>query len=197
MTTQPRSSFSRVHLGVFALLVLLMALTRYHHFGSALHLPDASLAVFFAAGFYLSQRWPLALLLGEAALIDYLAITVGGTSGWCVSAAYPFLIPTYAAMWFGGRWYATRHALAWPSVLPLAVALAVSGSIAFLISNGAFYLLSGKFPDLSWAQYSERVARYYWPYLSSAFVYVAFITFVHLVIGAAGRSIGVRGWSGR
>lgn len=39
---------------LLALFALLMAATRFHHFGSALFLPDASLAVFFLAGFYLS-----------------------------------------------------------------------------------------------------------------------------------------------
>src|SRR5690606_27401011 len=35
---------------VFTALMLLMAATRFHHLGSALHLPDASLAVFFIGG---------------------------------------------------------------------------------------------------------------------------------------------------
>lgn len=178
-------------------LVLLMAATRYHHFGDALRLPDASLAVFFAAGFYLRRLWPLALLLGEAALVDYLAITVGGTSGWCVTPAYGFLIPTYAAMWLGGRWYARRHALAWAAAIPLVVALAASGSLAFLISNGSFYLLSGRFPDLSWTQYAERVARYYWPYLSTLFVYAGAIAFVHLLLATVAQTRAAKTESGR
>lgn len=178
----------RFHVVVLALLALLMAATRYHHFGSALHLPDASLAVFFAAGFYLRQRWPLALLLGEAALIDYLAT---GAGGWCISPAYPFLIPAYAAMWLGGRWYSARNETGWPAVAALVTALAIAGSAAFLISNGSFYLLSGKFPDLSWAQFAARAALYYWPYLSSAFVYLALIALVHALVVAAMHARGL------
>jgi len=34
-------------------LMLLMAGTRFHHFGSAVNLPDASIAVFFLLGFLL------------------------------------------------------------------------------------------------------------------------------------------------
>jgi hypothetical protein len=170
---------SPFQVGVLVLLALLMTATRYHHFGSALYLPDASLAVFFAAGFYLRQRWPLLLLLSQAALIDYLA-TLGGSSGWCVSPAYPFLILTYAAMWFGGRRYSARHDLNWSAML----ALAIAGSVAFLISNGSFYLLSGPFPDLSWSQFAARAALYYWPYLSSAFAYVASIALVHALVVA-------------
>ncbi|MBK8338339.1 MAG: hypothetical protein IPL03_17990 [Sterolibacteriaceae bacterium] len=181
----------RFHVVVLALLALMMAATRYHHFGSALHLPDASLAVFFAAGFYLRQRWPLALLLGEAALIDYLATGASGAGGWCISPAYPFLIPAYAAMWLGGRWYSARHDTGWPAVTALVTVLAIAGSAAFLISNGSFYLLSGAFPDLSWAQFTARAALYYWPYLSSAFVYLASIALVHTLVVAAMRARGL------
>lgn len=181
----------RFHVVVLALLALLMAATRYHHFGSALHLPDASLAVFFAAGFYLRQRWPLARLLGGAALIDYLATGAGGAGGWCISPAYPFLIPAYAAMWLGGRWYSARNETGWPAVAALVTALAIAGSAAFLISNGSFYLLSGKFPDLSWAQFAARAALYYWPYLSSAFVYLALIALVHALVVAAMHARGL------
>lgn len=181
----------RFHVVVLALLALLMAATRYHHFGSALHLPDASLAVFFAAGFYLRQRWPLALLLGEAALIDYLATGASGAGGWCISPAYPFLIPAYAAMWLGGRWYSARNETGWPAVAALVTALAIAGSAAFLISNGSFYLLSGKFPDLSWAQFAARAALYYWPYLSSAFVYLALIALVHALVVATMHARGL------
>lgn len=188
---------TRHRIAIAAALVLLMAATRYHHFGDTLRLPDASLAVFFAAGFYLPRRWPLALLMGEAALVDYLAITVGGVSAWCVSPAYVFLIPTYGAMWLGGRWYARRHALAWPSAIPLVVALTLSGSLAFLISNGSFYLLSGRFPELSWAQYAERVARYFWPYLSTVFVYAGAIGFVHLLLATVAQARGAKAESGR
>ncbi|MDP3839272.1 MAG: hypothetical protein Q8Q54_10150, partial [Methylococcales bacterium] len=84
-------------------LIALMALTRFHHFGDAFSLPDASLAVFFLAGLVFARRWwLLGFLLLEAAVIDYVAITHFNVSAFCVSAAYVFLIPTYAVMWFAG-----------------------------------------------------------------------------------------------
>lgn len=182
-------SASQLQVGVLVLLALLMAATRHHHFGSALHLPDASLAVFFAAGFYLRQRWPLLLFLSQAALIDYLA-TLGGSGGWCASPAYPFLIPTDAAMWFGGRWYSARHEAGRHAVAALVSALAIAGSVAFLISNGSYYLLSGTFPDLSWSQFAARAALYYWPYLSSVFAYVVVIASVHALVVAVMHARG-------
>lgn len=51
-------------------LAALMALTRYGHFGSAVSLPDASLAVFFLAGFYLpAWVFPALLWLSIAAVV--------------------------------------------------------------------------------------------------------------------------------
>ena len=44
-------------------------------------------------------------------------------------------------------------------------------SSAFLISNGSFYLLSGRAPNASWAQYLDGVATYYPPYLSATLMY--------------------------
>ncbi|MBI3778285.1 MAG: hypothetical protein HY274_05150 [Gammaproteobacteria bacterium] len=186
-------TLARKPLVIFILLALLMAATRYHHFGSALHLPDASLAVFFMAGFYLAGVLAFPVLLVEAGLIDYLAITVGGVSDFCVTPAYGFLIPAYGAMWFAGRWAAGKVQMRWQSLLPLFGALFVATSIAFLISNGAFYMLSGRFPDLSWAQYSERVAKYYPPYVAWAFFYVAFAAFVHWAAATIGQMRALRG----
>jgi hypothetical protein len=153
-------------------LIAIMVLTRFHHFGDVLHLPDASLAVFFFAGFY-RNKMLLGFLLVLAAVIDYVAIA-NGTSGWCVTPAYAFLIPTYAAMWLAGRFSAASSAshateLAfWTKAVGL---LVVATATAFVISNGSFYLFSGRFSDLSWLQYMDRVAHYFPFYFGSTLVY--------------------------
>jgi hypothetical protein len=182
----------RKPLTIFILLALLMAVTRYHHFGSALHLPDASLAVFFMVGFYLTGMLAFPVLLVEAGLIDYFAITVGGVSDFCVTPAYWFLIPTYGVMWFAGRWAVGKVQMRWQSLLPLFGSSFVASSIAFLISNGAFYMLSGRYPDLSWMQYSERVATYYLPYVTAALGYVAFAAFAHWAVITIGQMRALR-----
>ena len=156
-------------------LILLMAATRFHHFGTPFALPDASLAVFFLGGLWLGG-WALFVgLLMEAGLIDYLAISQFNVSDYCISPAYVFLIPTYAAMWFGGKWCAKFKSLSLNALLQQFAALVLSTSAAFLISNGSFYLLSGRYTDLSWAQFFDGVGQYYPPYLSSAALYVAVI----------------------
>jgi hypothetical protein len=153
-------------------LIATMILTRFHHFGDVLHLPDASLAVFFFAGFY-RKKMLLGFLLALAALIDYLAIS-NGTSGWCVTPAYVFLIPTYSVMWFTGRYCSNLSAT---KVTELAFSvggmglLALATSVAFIISNGSFYLFSDRYTEMSWLQYAERVAHYYPFYMGSTLIY--------------------------
>lgn len=172
----------------FAMVLLLsaiMAATRFNHFGSAVSLPDASLAVFFLAGFYLQPIFLFPVFIGEAGLIDYAAIS-GGASGWCFTPAYTFLIPTYACLWLAGRWYARRHHHAWRTLLPLAFVLFVSTSVAFLISNGSFYLFSGYFGEISLSEYTARVAKYYPPYVAIAFFYVALAAVLHALVAAIG-----------
>ena len=161
-------------------LIALMILTRFEHFGGALHLPDASLAVFFFAGFYRNKAL-LGFLLILAGLIDYLAIN-NGVSGWCISPAYAFLIPTYAVMWFAGSYAARFKTMAigfWVKSVGL---LTLATSIAFAISNGSFYLFSGQFEALSLADYFVSVTQYYPSYVGAAMIYsVAGLALVKLL----------------
>jgi hypothetical protein len=156
------------------LLIALMVLTRFHHFGDALHLPDASLAVFFFAGFYQASAFGKKALFGFlialAGLIDYVAIA-NGTSDWCVSAAYVFLIPTYGVMWLAGRYCDNFKALTW-SEFGVSLSLAtVAISTAFVISSGSFYLLSGRFGELSLFEFAIQIANYYPSYLGAGLMY--------------------------
>ncbi len=161
---------SQLKPGAFALMVV-MAATRIHHFGDTISLPDASLAVFFLGGLWFGGLSLFAALLIEAGLLDYIAISHFGVSDYCVSPAYVFLIPTYAALWFGGR-YCARFSDRQSSHLALQFAVLIASvSLAFLISNGSFYLLSGRYPDNNWSEYISRVMMYFPPYLTYAVVY--------------------------
>jgi hypothetical protein len=155
-------------------LIAMMVMTRFHHFGDALHLPDASLAVFFFAGFFQASAYAkkalFVFLIALAGLIDYVAIA-NGTSNWCVSAAYVFLIPTYGVMWLAGRYCANFKALTW-SELGMSMSLAtVAISTAFVISSGSFYLLSGRFGELSLFDYAIQISNYYPSYLGAGLMY--------------------------
>jgi hypothetical protein len=107
----------------------------------------------------------------EAALVDYLAISVGGVSSYCVTPAYLVLIPTYAVLWWAGRWYGRRLTDNGHAIVALVVLVLVGTTVAFLISNGGFYALSGYFASLSLMTYATRVARYYPSYLGWTALY--------------------------
>jgi hypothetical protein len=171
-------------------LMALMAATRFNHFGTPFALPDASLAIFFFAGLWLGGRYLFALLLLEAGLIDYLAISKLGVSDYCISAAYGFLIASYGAMWLGGKWCRKFSALSISTSLQQLLALTTSTSIAFLISNGSFFLLSDKVSDHSWAHYVQSVANYYPAYLTTTLIYgVAIFGMVQVVKAMLGNDV--------
>ena len=183
------ASFRNPSLRIVLPLAALLALTRYHYFANV---PDATLAVFLLAGFYLRSPWWLGLFIVEAAIVDYVAITYAGVSNWCVTPAYALLIPAYAIPWLGGRLYQRLHRWEWRTLLSLVGVVLASVTAAFLVSDGGFYLLSGYFPELSWNGYATHFARYYPYYLIGTSVYVAIAallqTAVHFGAGAQARA---------
>lgn len=170
---------------VIAALIVLMAMTRYNHFGSSVALPDASYAVFFLGGLYLGRMRGalavLALLLVEAALVDYYAINFRDVSAWCVTSAYGFLVFAYASLWFVGRWYAPRHNLTGKGLLGLFAAAVAAVSLAFVIANVSFYLLAGYFGSMGVAEYVSRVVPYYGSYIEVAVIYIGCAVIVQMV----------------
>lgn len=167
-----------------ACLALLMALTRFHHEGTAYSLPDASWAVFFLLGLYIRSLAAFAGFVLGAFAIDYIAIAHMGVSDYCVTPAYGFLIPTYAALWWAGRW-TQRHADTQAFLLHMALALVASVTVAFMISNGSFFLLSGRLDGADWVQYSLGVARDYPAYLGATAAY----TGLALIVGELARML--------
>jgi hypothetical protein len=176
-------------IAILVALAALMAATRFNHFGSAVSLPDASLAVFFLGGMYLSRiaRVSFAafvVLILEAGLIDSYVTSVMGVSNWCMTPAYWFLIPTYGSLWFAGSWFArhTRQRGREQQLLLVPVAWAAN-SFAFVFSNTAFYLLSGHFAEMSAAVYAGSVAQYYVSYVSVALLYIACAVAINMLFG--------------
>jgi hypothetical protein len=148
------------------LLTLAMWATRSHHFGSILHLPDASWAAFFIAGAMGARiRVPLWLVI-NAGIIDYLALQ-GGVSSYCVTPAYAFLVPTYLTLWASGRWSAMTFSWNVMSLARTAGALSLGVAGAFIVSNASFYALAGYFEKMSMLQYTNSVAAYFPHFLES------------------------------
>ncbi len=178
----------RTQWAIGSLLVLLIVATRGHHFASLQTLPGASWAVFFLAGIYLRSRWAAVGLLMLTWLLDYTGYIWGGSSGYCLTPAYLFLVPAYGSLWYAGRWYARRHCFAWRTLLPLAGAMLAGALVCELLSSGGFYFFSGRFAETSWTEFGSRVWRYFPMYLESMMLYVDIATVVHLLFGLAHTS---------
>lgn len=185
-------------LGILLVLALVMAATRIHH--SFLHhfdaLPDASWGVFFLAGFWLrgSARWAFPLLMIEAVLVDYVVITNQGMDFWshyCVSVAYWFLIPSYFSLWLGGSWLAKHQSgLRLQTLGTAAVALAVSWTACYLLSNGSFYWLSDSVPlPRSSAAWFANLGDWYLPFLQTTALYVGVGAVLHVLAVQIGRAV--------
>ncbi|WP_181113256.1 hypothetical protein [Xanthomonas pisi] len=175
-------------------LVLLMVCTRGEHFASVDALPSASWAVFFLAGALLRPRWMLPLLFGVASALDLIGLVSGSISDWCLSPAYWALALAYAVLWLGGRVYALQlHGEAWRDAARLLCAVLLSGSLAYLLSKGGFYFLSGRYPLATLGGFVARVPDHYPHALGTLAGYVG-IAFVLLALrGIAARPpIGAR-----
>jgi hypothetical protein len=182
---------SRQQLTIGVLLALVMAATRSHHWATLHALPDASWAVFFLAGMYLRTFWAVPVLMLEAALVDYAAITWGGVSGFCVSPAYVALIPAYGVLAYGGHLYARRHRFAL-ATLPALAGFALGGAVlAELFSSGGFYFFSGRFAEPTLSEFIPRFVKYFPQALSSMALYLGLAASIHAAVAVSHRGAGV------
>jgi len=172
------------------LLLLAMILTRSH---ITAHLQDASWAIFFLVGFYLrdsllkTYAFPFFFLV--AFVIDLMVIDAQGGTHYCFTPSYPFLIPSYAAMWFAGRWFAANYAENFGGLFKFAGAALLGTVVCFLISNLGFYYFAGKFEAMSLMQYAQSVAKYLPAYLTTTGLYLGFAGLIHLAL-VHGRKLG-------
>lgn len=170
----------RTQLWIALALIALMAATRGHHIATLTHLPSATLAIFFLAGFYVRRAWFFVALLAEAALIDFSAITYGGVSSFCVTPAYSFLIPAYGSLWLAGKWFASRYQFALSALAPFAGSLLVSASISELFSSGGFYFFGGRYADPTLAIFGERLMKYFPHQLSNLAFWIGIALAIHV-----------------
>ncbi len=174
----------------------LLAVTRGQHFASIESLPSASWAVFFLAGAYITRGWIFPVLLAEAVLLDYAAITYGGVSSFCVSPAYSLLILAYGALWFAGKIFSSVYKPQWSALLPLVLLAFAAGIVAEIISSGGFYYFSGRFTDPTLAEFGGRLTKYAPSMFSNFAFYLGCATVVH-VIAVSLRPIAVEDHSPR
>lgn len=189
MKALPRNA----HAGLFAAFAALMLATRFHHFGTALHLPDASMALFFLGGLYLRRHWQFAVFIVLAVAIDWIAIEHAGVSDFCVTPAYSFLLPAYAVLWYGGRLYADRLQPSWRSMTGAALVALACASLSFAISNGAFYWLGGRYANPYVAEYLARAWQWGPLFVRTTLAYVVVALAAHALAAWALRVRAGRG----
>lgn len=175
------------------ILIAVMAITRGHHFASLSHLPSATLAIFFLAGLYLSGKWIFGVLLAEAVILDYVAITFGGVSSFCVSPAYALLLPAYGTLYLAGRWYNQRYQFNLSTLVPLSAALIVATAVSKVFSSGGFYAFSGRYAEPTWIEFGHRFMKYFPTSLSNVAFYIAIAIICHVVVVSLSSTVTKRG----
>jgi hypothetical protein len=69
----------------------------------------------------------------------------------------------------------------------LGLTLLAAVTVAFLISDGSFYVLAGYFDQMSPSEYAAKIAHYYVLYAGYAFLYVALSLGAHALIAVVRR----------
>jgi hypothetical protein len=175
---------------ILLILSLGMLATRFGHFGSRWSLPDASWAIFFAGGFYLSRYWrsSFAWLTILAVSIDLTIINFYGVSNYCVTAAYAFNLPAYAVLWLGGVWLQRHVRGELADLVRLSASAFIAVSACFAITNGSFYWLGGRVRGMSLAGWFENFGDWYASYLGNALLYIAIAAVLHVAFRPDARA---------
>lgn len=180
---------TRSQMAIGLLLVLLMILTRSHHFASVHNLADASWAIFFLAGLYLRSAWPLLGFFALSWWLDFAAYTWGGVSDFCLTPAYVFLLPAYASLWLAGRWYAKRYQFAWRTILPLSFSVIIGLTLCELFSSGGFYFFSGRFADTTLNAFGEQLIKYFPLYVETFIFYLGITAVIHSLFALIAKPV--------
>lgn len=164
-------------------LLAVITLTRTQHFGSAVYLPDATLAVIFLGGLLVARTGWLGLALLVTFGMDAYALGWKGVSDYCMSPGYLGLIPTYGLVWGAGRWLAKREKPF--AAMPYALFGWAAASIAFILSNAFWYGFSDKVASMPIVAFSQSVAQYYLPYVGYTLMYLgmAWVVYAFLASG--------------
>lgn len=141
-------------------LMLLVIVTRGHHFASLNNLPSASLTVFFLAGLYLRPTLMFPALLALCTGLDLYSVYFQGVSNFCVTPAYSFLLPAYGSMWLAGRWFAKHYSFTLKAIFPLIGSVSIAGALSELFSSGGFYFFGGRYPDPTITEFGARLIKY-------------------------------------
>jgi hypothetical protein len=182
-----------VFAAIAALFAVIMIGTRFHHFGDMLHLPDASMALFFLGGIYLRKHLAFLAFVVLSVLIDWYSVSYAGVSDFCITVAYSFLPLAYAVLWYGGRLLAPRFDGSLRSYGLVFLGVVVAATLSYAVSNGAFYWLGGRYANPHMAEYLSRFMQWAPLFVRAAAMYVLAALVVHAVVARFVPREGGRG----
>lgn len=185
-------SVSRFNALWLVLMALMMA-TRFKHFGDLLHLPDASMAIFFLGGLYLRHHWTFVVMVLLGVALDWVSISYASVSDFCITLAYSFLPLAYAVLWYAGRWYAPRMSGRAVSYVGAFVVALLAATASFAISNGSFYWLGGRYANPHMSEYLARVWQWGPLFVRTTVSYVAVALVLQAVVSRVVASTDVHG----
>ncbi len=167
------------YLFIAAAIAFLMLLTRGSHVLTSVSLPDASLALLLIGGLYLRKAAWFVLFAVLATVIDFSASAIDSWYGFCLTAGYWGMLPSYAAMWLAGLWLSKQNDSL--DIVKYSLAGLLATFLAFVISTQTYYLFSGRFPNNG---ISETI-QYGWNYLPSYMGFTAMYLVAFWVLAKA------------
>lgn len=179
-------------IAIAAAIAFLMLLTRGSHVLTSVALPDASLALLLIGSLYLRKAAWFGLFVALATAIDFGAAAVDSLQGFCLTAGYWGMLPTYAVMWLAGVWLSKQTNSF--DALKYAAAGVLATFLAFVISTQSYYLFSGRFP----ANGVIESLQHGWEYLPSymGFTAMYLVAFWALAKASPKLSLAVKTSSG-
>lgn len=132
--------------------------------------------------------WIFAALLALCAGLDFYSVTLAGTSGFCITPAYGFLLPAYGTMWLAGRWFAKRYTFSSKALLPLVGSVTIAATVSELFSSGGFYFFGGRYADPTLAVFGERLVKYFPHQLQGIVFWLSIALITHVILTLASNT---------
>jgi len=135
---------------IFAVISLVVCLTRFSHELTPLSLPDASLIGFVAGGLLLKKIRYLFCLFVAVFLIDFYAITIHQYVEVTISISYFTHMLTYLIAWLIVKKWLSDRQLEIKRFFKISAAIIV---VTYFISYGSYYLLNTTATDTTFYKF--------------------------------------------